>query len=95
MTLRRITLAFAAAAVVGLLAAGSVAAAGIDLSPAGDFLAQQATATGTSAPSPSDSGNAGLIGQDGSSMPLVLGAALVFGVAALAGTGRWMMARRS
>src|SRR3546814_7627356 len=84
MSVRRITLAFCAAAVVGLLAAGSVAAAGVDFTPAIDSVVQQASPTGTSAPSPSDSGNAGLVGQDGSSPPLVLGAVLVLGAAGLA-----------
>ena len=93
MSLRRIALAFAATAVVGLLAAGSVAAAGVDLSPAFDGLASQASPTAT-APSPGATGSAGLIGQDGSTS-LLLGAVLVLGAAALAGTGRWAMARRS
>ena len=95
MSLRRITLAFAATAVVGLLAAGSVAAAGVDFTPAIDSVVQQASPTGTTAPSPGSTGNAGLIGQDGSSTPLVLGAFLVIGAAVLAGTGRWMVARRN
>ncbi len=93
MTLRRISLALAAVAVAGLLAAGSVAAAGLDFAPAAQDYVQQATATGTTAPSPGATGNAGLT-TDGSSTPLVLGAALVMGAAVLAGTGRWLMARR-
>lgn len=93
MTLRRISLAFAAVAVAGLLAAGSVAAAGIDLVPAVENFVAQATPTAT-APGPAQSGGAGLVGQDGSGTPLLLGAALVLGAAVLAGTGRWVMARR-
>jgi len=92
MTLKRIALAFCATAVVGIMAAGSVAAGGIDLSPAFDSLAQQASPTST--PSPGSTGNAGLAG-DGGSTPLMLGAALVLGAAFLAGTGRWVAARRS
>ena len=93
MSFRRSTLAFAATAVVGLLAVGSVAAAGVDFAPAIDSVVQQASPTGT--PSPGATGNAGLIGQDSSSTPLVLGAFLVVGAAVLAGTGRWMVARRN
>ncbi len=92
MSLKRIALALGAATLFGILAVGSVAAAGVDLSPAFDSLAQQATSTAT--PSPGNTGNAGLAGQDGST-PLLLGAVLVLGAAALAGTGRWMATRRS
>lgn len=95
MTLRRISLAVAAVAVAGLLAAGSVAAAGIDLVPAVENFVAQATPTASpAAPGPAQSGGAGLVGQDGSGTPLLLGAALVLGAAVLAGTGRWVMARR-
>lgn len=93
MSLRRISLAFVAAAALGILAAGSVAAAGIDFSPAGGDVVAQATSTAT--PAPGATGNAGLVGDDGSSTPLLLGAALVMGAAVLAGSGRWLASRRS
>ena len=92
MSLKRIAMALGAATLFGILAVGSVAAAGVDLSPTIGNLAQQASPTGT--PSPGNTGNAGLVGQDGS-MSLMVGAALVLGAAALAGTGRWMVTRRS
>ncbi len=91
MSVKRIVLALGATVMFGILTVGSVAAAGIDLTPAFDGLIAQASPTGT--PSPGATGNAGLAGDGGT--PLMLGAALVLGAAVLAGTGRWMAVRRS
>jgi len=91
MSVKRMALAFCATAVIGILTVGSVAAAGIDLMPALDSLAQQASPTATV--SPGATGSAGLVGDGGT--PLMLGAMMVLGAAVLAGTGRWMVARRN